>query len=83
MVSPRLDTCSRVYRGNGAQTLHAELFGEQAFGLTELQFQLLRSIDGRRSLADVAREQAAEADPVQARSALLYLAERGAIELVP
>jgi hypothetical protein len=82
VVSRRLDTCSRVYRGNGTETLHAELFGEQAFGLTPLQFQLLRSIDGRRSLTDTAMQLADNADPAQARAALLYLAKRGAIELV-
>ncbi len=84
VLSRRFDTASRVYLRNGEEALQAELFGEQAFGINELQFELLRSIEGnRRSLTDTATELAAEADPAEARAALLYLADRGAIELVP
>jgi len=83
-LSRRLDTASRVYLRNGEEALQAEIFGEQAFGINELQLELLRSLDGnRRSLADTATELAGEPDPAEARAALLYLADRGAIELVP
>jgi hypothetical protein len=84
VLSRRFDTASRVYLRNGEETLQAELFGEQAFGITELQFELLRTLDGgRRSLADTATGLAGDTDPVETRAALLYLADRGAIELVP
>jgi hypothetical protein len=91
VLSRRFDTASRVYLRNGMQALQAELFGEQAFGINELQFELLRSLDGgsrsldggSHSLADAAGELAGGADPAEARAALLYLAHRGAIELVP
>ena len=84
VLSRRFDTTSRVYLRNGEEALQAELFGEPAFGINELQLQLLRSLDGSlRSLADTARELAGESDPAEARTALLYLADRGAVELVP
>jgi hypothetical protein len=84
VLSRRFDTASRVYLRNGEEALQAELFGEPAFGINELQFQLLRSLDGSlRSLADTARGLASESDPTEARAALLYLADRGAVELVP
>lgn len=83
VVSRRLDSFSRMYRRNGMQTLHAGIFGEQAFGLTELQFDLLRSIDGCRSMATIAAEMAGRAGQAETRAALLYLADMGAIELVP
>ncbi len=84
VLSRRFDTASRVYLRNGEEALQAELFGEPAFGINELQFQLLRSLDGSlRSLADTATELAGESDPAEARAALLYLADRGAVELVP
>jgi hypothetical protein len=54
-----------------------------AFGLNTLQFEGLRAIDGRRPLANLVAELASKADESQARAALLYLAERGAIDLVP
>jgi hypothetical protein len=84
VLSRRFDTASRVYLRNGEEALQAELFGEQAFGINELQFELLRSLDGsRQSLADTTTELAGDADPVETRAALLYLADRGVIELVP
>jgi hypothetical protein len=83
VLSPRFDTVSRVYLRNGQERLQAELFGEQAFGITELQFQALRTLEGRRPLATAVAELAGASDEAEARAALLYLADRGAIELVP
>lgn len=83
MISRRFDTVSRVYRRNGQETLQAALYGEQAFGITALQFEALRAADGRRPLAAAVEELAGWADASQARAALRYLAERGAISLVP
>jgi hypothetical protein len=82
VVSRRFDTVSRVYLRNGHETLLAELFGEPAFGITPLQFEALRALDGGRPLAAAAAELSGGADPAAAREALLYLADRGAIELV-
>lgn len=80
VLSRRLDTISRVHLRNGQETLQAELFGEQAFGIDELQLEVLRSIDGGRSVADTVAEMDGS-DAAEARAALVYLAERGAIEL--
>lgn len=82
VVSRRLDTVSRVYLRNGQETLLAELFGEQPFGITALQFEALRALEGRRPLGDAVAELSDRADAAEARAALLYLADRGAIELV-
>jgi hypothetical protein len=54
-----------------------------AFGLNTLQFEGLRAIDGRRSLADLGAQPAPDVDESQERAALLYLAERGAIDPIP
>jgi hypothetical protein len=82
-LSRRFDTVSRLYLRSGQEQLLAELFGEPPFGINTLQFEGLRAIDGRRPLADVVAELASKVDESQARAALLYLAERGAIDLVP
>jgi hypothetical protein len=82
VVARRFDSVSRVYLRNEAEALQAHLFGEQPFGITELQLKALRSVDGRKSLASVAGDLAGDGDPGEARSALVYLADRGAIDLV-
>src|SRR5205823_2127804 len=62
--------------------MQAELFGEPPFGINALQFRALRTVDGKRSLAAIADGLQAEAASADARAALLYLAERGALELL-
>jgi hypothetical protein len=42
VISRRFDTASRVYLRNGEEALRAEIFGEQAFGITELQLEALQ-----------------------------------------
>jgi hypothetical protein len=54
-----------------------------AFGLNTLQFEGLRAIDSRRPLADLDAQPASKVDESQGRAALLYLAERGATNLIP
>src|SRR5262245_40920264 len=83
VISRRLDTIARLYMRNGQEPLQATLFGEEPFGITELQFQALRAREGpREPLSRAIAELGRGADPAEVRSALLYLADRGAIELV-
>jgi hypothetical protein len=82
VLSRRFDTASRVYLRNGEESLRAELFGEPAFGITQLQFEALRAINGGQPLATAVGQLAGKADDGDARAAFLYLADRGAIELV-
>jgi hypothetical protein len=81
VLSRRLDSMSRIYLRNGRETLQAALFGDPAFGVTELQFEALRSIDGHQTVAGVVAQLAVQADPGEVRAALVYLADRGAIDL--
>jgi len=81
-LSRRYDAASRLYLRNGQETMQAELFGEPPFGINALQFRALRTVDGKRSLAAIADGLQAEAASADARAALLYLAERGALELL-
>jgi hypothetical protein len=82
VLSRRLDKISRVYLRNGQETLQGVVFGEPAFGITPLQFDVLRAVDGRLPLATAIADLAERADPTESRAAFLYLADRGAIELV-
>lgn len=84
VVGRRMDTVSRVYTRNGWQEVfEAQVYGDEPFGLTSLQFELLTAVDGRRSLADLLESVSNGADPERARREALRLAERGAIDLVP
>lgn len=81
MLGRRFDSMSRVHLRNGHETLQAELFDEPPFGITELQLKALRSIDGSQPFASVVTQLAEHADVEEARAALIYLADRGAIDL--
>ncbi len=84
VLARRLDTVSRTYtRAGWRETLEARVFGEEPFGLTPLQLDTLRAVDGRRSVGELARSVANGADPGRAQTELLWLAERGALDLLP
>jgi hypothetical protein len=83
VLGRRMDTVSRVHTRNAwEERLEAEVYGEEPFGLTELQFAVLRAVDGRRSLGTLLEHVLDGADPERARSELLRLAEQGALDLV-
>ena len=80
VLSRRFDTVSRVYtRQIWQEALQATVFDEEPFGISEVQHEVLRTADGRRSLADLA----GSGNGDEVRRAILLLAERGALDLVP
>jgi len=83
-LSRRLDTVARVFTRNGWQeVLQARIYGEEAFGITEFQFDVLRAVDGRRTLAELNAEVTGGRDAGEVRTAVLLLAERGVLDLLP
>ena len=83
LLARRLDTVSRTYtRAGWEETLEAQVFGEEPFGLTPLQLETLQAVDGQRSVGELARSLADGTDPARARTELLLLAERGALDLL-
>jgi hypothetical protein len=84
LLSRRLDFVSRQYvLREWQETLHAALYGEEPFGLTRAQLDLIRMVDGRRTLKSVIDEVARNersADTVEADA--LRLLERGALDLI-
>jgi hypothetical protein len=80
----RLDFVSRHYNREWDEVLEANLWGEEPFGLTQLQYDVLRVADGQRSTSELVRRlagDAIEADDV--RDAVRRLADVGAIDLLP
>jgi len=82
VISRRFDSVAHVYLRNGQEALQAELYGEPAFGITERQLEALRAVDGRRPLSAIAGALANGRGEAEAREALLYLAQEGAIDLL-
>jgi hypothetical protein len=82
-LSRRLDSFGRVYTRNGwEERLEATVFGEPAFGITELQADILRAVNSAvpvRQLAETLAEGGSTAD--QVREAARTLLERGALDL--
>jgi hypothetical protein len=82
-VSRRMDYVSRQYMRNGEETLLATLWGEEPFGVTAMQVDLLRLADGRRPLGELADELAAAGlarEDVMRQG--LILIQRGALDLI-
>jgi hypothetical protein len=82
VISRRFDSVSHLYLRNGEEALQAELYGDPAFGITAEQHEVLRAVDGSRSLSAVAEDLANGDGGAGARAALLYLAHEGAIDLL-
>jgi hypothetical protein len=83
--SRRLDFVSRQYAPHGEhESLHAALYGDEPFGITPAQLEVLRSVDGRRTLDDLVAEVAARGSwpPDEVRSDTMTLLERGAVDLI-
>jgi len=82
-LSRRLDTVSRTATRDGwREVLEARLFGEEPFGITEIQHAALISHPGGENLASLARRIAGPAGVEDARRQILRLASQGAIDLL-
>jgi hypothetical protein len=81
--SRRLDSVSRRYApGAWHETLHAQLYGDEPFGLTQVQLELLRAADGRRTLDELIASVSANSNRSGTRAEALVLLERGALDLL-
>jgi len=85
VLARRLDTVARTYTRAGweQEGLEAQVFGEEPFGLTSLQLEALQAVDGKRSLGELARSITNGTEAGRAQRELVWLAERGALDLLP
>jgi hypothetical protein len=80
--SRRFDSASRIVTRDGwREALHAQVFGEEPFGVTPAQLEALMAADGGRSMGELA--EALRGRFGEARRDLIWLAERGVLDLVP
>jgi hypothetical protein len=82
-LSRRLDYLGRQWvRPDADETLHYALYGEEPFGLTETQLELLRAADGTRSLDTLIEEIAKGGDATEVRRDALVLIQDGGLDLL-
>jgi len=83
LVSRRLDFVSRQIGRQGAETLHVCLYGSEQMGLTQPQFDMIRLIDGVRTLQSVVDTIAQEGHPRElVETDARVLIDRGVVDLV-
>lgn len=83
ILSRRLDLVTRHHTRTWEEALQANLWGEEAFGLTQAQYTALQLVDGERSIDTVAHELAGNgASRAEAQRDVLRLAELGALDLL-
>jgi hypothetical protein len=83
VLSRKLDTVSRTATRDGwSEVLEARVFGEEPIGLTELQHEALKTLDGSETVAALAARLAGPGDAEDAAGQLARLAELGALDLL-
>lgn len=79
--SRRLDFVSCHYNREWDEVLEASLWGDEPFGLTRLQFEVLRAADGTRTTRELAQRLAGSEGTVEeVETAIRRLAARGALD---
>lgn len=83
-VARQLDFIGRQYgRQEGVETLHVALYGSEPMGMTHEQFDLVRSVDGRRTMRDAIDAVAtAGYDRADVERDARILVERGVLDLI-
>jgi hypothetical protein len=82
-LARRLDTFAHRYTRNWDDAYQATLYGEDPFTLSGSEFDLLRGIDGQRSVGALAASLASTNGHDRVEQTLRRLASRGIIDLVP
>jgi hypothetical protein len=73
----------RNIRGQTAEIIQLDVWGQEPVGITDVHIKLLEAIDGRKSVLDILEELARGGiDEAQATRALRRLAECGAVDLL-
>jgi hypothetical protein len=79
----RLDTVALRYTRTWDDAYQATLWGEDPFQLTNDEFELLREIDGQRSVGTLAADVADVSRQDQVKTIVRRLAGRGILDLLP
>jgi hypothetical protein len=84
ILARRMDTVARLYTRSGwEQLLLADVWGESPIRLTEVQFEILRGVDGTRDLGRLSDDLANSGASAEAvRAEIIHLAERGILDLI-
>jgi hypothetical protein len=82
VLSRRFDSVSRTYaRGGWTEVLQARVFGDEPFGITPEQLELLRAADGRRTVDELIGGLSGSEDRDALRAQAARLVELGALDV--
>jgi hypothetical protein len=84
VVARRMDTVARQYtRNRWEEVLLADVWGEDPVRLTEVQFEILRVVDGKRNFGALGEELANTGlSAEEVRAEIVRLARRGVLDLI-
>ena len=82
VVARKVDYVHRRYNRNWNAVLGIVIFGEPHTTLSEAEFEALRAMNGRRTIADIAEHMRRAGHAEDARQIIRRLAERGIVDLL-
>lgn len=83
VIGRRVDYLHRRYNRDWNEVLGVVMFGEPHITLSETEFEVLRAMNGRRTVADIAQQTHRAGRAGDAQETIRRLAERGIIDLLP
>jgi len=82
IIARRVDYIHRRYNRDWSELFGVVLYGQPHTTVTEAEFEALRAMDGRRTIAEIARQIGQAVEDEDVREAIRQLALRGIVDLL-
>jgi hypothetical protein len=82
VIARRVDYIHRRYNRDWSELFGVVLYGQPHATITETEFEALRSMDGRRTVAEISWEMGQPGKDEEMREAVRQLALRGIVDLL-
>ena len=82
VIARKVDYVHRRYNRDWNEVLGAVIFGEPQITLSEIEFEVLRMVNGRRTMAEIAAQMEQTGSAEDARASIRRMAERGIVDLL-
>jgi hypothetical protein len=82
VIARRVDYIHRRYNRDWSELFGVVLYGQPHVTVTAAEFEALRATDGRRTVAEIARQMGQSGEDEDVREAIRELALRGIVDLL-
>jgi len=82
VIARRVDYIHRRYNRDWSELFGVVLYGQPHASVTEGEFEVLRAMDGRRTVAEISRQMGQSREAEDVREAIRQLALRGIVDLL-